>query len=130
MEEGVVGGKKLDVSALIEESSIAEDEEDWDAMDEEEVEAMKQISSAVNVKHIDDIDIEQYPRLVMKNFENDDKVVDRLLKVLLPVSKVVYEKQEAQAEEAKVAADLREKKELLKQRRKENDARETQRYSL
>ena len=130
MEEGVVGGKKLDVSALIEESSIAEDEEDWDAMDEEEVEAMKQISSAVNVKHIDDIDIEQYPRLVMKNFENDDKVVDRLLKVLLPVSKVVYEKQEAQAEEAKVAADLREKQELLKQRRKENDARETQRYSL
>ena len=88
-------------------------------LDEEEVEAMKDITSVVNVKDMDDIDIEQYPRFVIRDFD-ETKGVDRLLQLLLPIAKVVYEKQEDQAESARMAADLREKQETLRQRRKAN----------
>lgn len=127
-ETAILGGRKLDLKELLTDDSLSEeqDDEDWDAMDQEELEAMKDISSAVNVKNIEEVDLEQYPRIVLSNF-GSDRVVDRLLKVLLPLAKVVYEKQQAQAEEAKVSADLREKQELLRTRRKQNDSLEAQR---
>lgn len=122
-DEEVEGGKKLNLSTLIDESLNEDHEEEvWDAMDEEEIEAMKVISSAVNVKGIDEVDLEQYPRFVIKNFGSPDKAVDRLLKLLLPVAKIVHEKQAAQAEQAKAAAALREKQETLKLRKQVNDA--------
>jgi hypothetical protein len=47
------------------EESLMKDreEEDWDVMEPEEVEVMKVFSSAVNVnvKGIDEVDLEQYP---------------------------------------------------------------------
>ena len=128
-EEEIEGGRKLDLKAVLTDETLSEDqeEEEWDAMDEEEIEAMKDISSAINVKEMDSVDLEQYPRFVIKDFDSDDKSVDRLLKVLLPVAKVVCEKQAAQAEDARAAADLREKQELLRTRKRVTDAIEAQR---
>jgi hypothetical protein len=128
-EVEVLGGRKVDFRALVKEESLSDDQEDeeWDAMDEEEVEAMKQISSAVNVKDMDEVDLEQYPRFVVKDFVNSEKGVDRLLKLLLPIAKVVYEKQEEQAEAARMAADLRGKQDLLRQRKKSLEKMDAQR---
>lgn len=101
-----------------------DDDEEWDALDQEEVEAMKEISSAVNVKNLEEVDLEQYPRFVIKNL-GAVKVgsrVDILLKALLPASKVVYENQQSDKEKARVAAELREKREMMKKVKKENDA--------
>lgn len=128
-EVEVIGGRKMNLLELVKEETFNEEleEEDWDAMDEEEVEAMKDISSAVNVLDMDEVDLEQYPRFVVRDFQDADKAVDRLLKLLLPVAKIVYEKQEDQAEAARMAAELRDKQELLRQRKKTNEKREAQR---
>jgi transcription-repair coupling factor (superfamily II helicase) len=129
-EEQVEGGKRLDLKSLLVDETLNEDqeEEEWDAMDQEEVEAMKEISSAVNVKHLDEVDLEQYPRFVVTNFGSDNQApVDRLLKLLLPVAKAAYDKQESQVVDAKAAADLREKQELLRTRRRVNESAEAQR---
>lgn len=117
----VTGGKKLDLKALLTDSRYDDDKEEWDALDEEEVEAMKEISSALNVKSLDEVDMEQYPRFVVKNFcaVPEGRRVEHLLKLLLPSSKVVYEKQEKDKENARVAAELRDKRELMKKQKKE-----------
>jgi len=122
-EAEVRGGSKMDLEALLTDSSLSEEQEDeeWASMDQEELEAMKEISSAVQVKDMDEVDLEQYPRIVFSDFRSE-KQVDQLLKVLLPLSKTVFEIQHEQAEEAKLAADLREKQELLRARKKQNDA--------
>jgi transcription-repair coupling factor (superfamily II helicase) len=123
-DEEVVGGTKIEWSLIVDESSGEDrDDEVWDAMDEEEVEAMKDISSAVNVKDMQDVDLEQYPRFVIRNFgSNSSNAVDRLLKLLLPVAKIVHEQQGKEAEHAKAAAALREKQESMKLRKEMNDA--------
>jgi transcription-repair coupling factor (superfamily II helicase) len=130
-EEDYEGGRKIDLKALLTDDSLSEDfdDEHWDAIDQEEAEAMKEISSAVSVKNMDEIDLEQYPRLVMKDFGSGDdkKVVDRLLKVLLPLSKIVYEKQADQAAQARAAAELREKQETLRKRKKAAESMEARR---
>ncbi|KAL3926684.1 MAG: hypothetical protein SGBAC_013374 [Bacillariaceae sp.] len=117
----IQGGKKIDLKALLEDPSIDEDSESWDALDEEDVEAMKDISSAFEVKSMDDVDIEQYPGLVMKDFGTGAKAVDRILQVLLPYAKVVLEKQEKEKDSAKAAAELRDRRELVRQKRKVNE---------
>eukprot|EP00977_Amphora_coffeiformis_P000747 scaffold162_cov176-Amphora_coffeaeformis.AAC.7 len=121
-EEDFEGGKKVDLSRLLADETLSEDSEDetWDAIDEEEVEAMKDITSAVNVKNMDEVDVEQYPRFVVRDFSRS-KGADRLLKVLLPIAKITYERQENQAEQAKAAAELREKQEMLRSRKKANE---------
>mmetsp|Transcript_8516 Transcript_8516/g.12477 ORF Transcript_8516/g.12477 Transcript_8516/m.12477 type:complete len:1228 (-) Transcript_8516:444-4127(-) len=121
----IKGGKKINLEALAARSNFGDDDdEEWDALDQEEVEAMKEISSAVNVKNLEEVDLEQYPRFVIKNL-GAVKVgsrVDILLKALLPASKVVYENQQSDKEKARVAAELREKREMMKKVKKENDA--------
>lgn len=129
-EEEIVGGKRLDLKTLLDDPSLDTDSDNWDALDEEEVEAMKEISSAYNVKSLDEIDIEQYPRFVIKDFGTGPKAVDRLLKVLLPYAKVVHEKQEGDKDSARVAAELRDKQELLRQRKKKNDSFDAQKSYL
>ena len=121
-EDEIIGGKRLDLKGLLEDPSLDDDADNWDALDEEEIEAMKEISSAYDIKSLDDIDIEMYPRFVLKDFGTGPKAVDRLLQVLLPYAKVVYEQQEADKDSAKVAADLRDKRELLQQRKKKKEA--------
>ena len=120
----VEGGKKIDLRELLTNPNYSDDDEEWDALDEEEVEAMKEISSAVNVKHLSEIDINYYPRFVIKKLGEtveEGSRVDALLKVLLPPSKIVYEKQQRDKEKAKVAAELREKRELIQKQKKEQD---------
>ena len=129
-DQEVQGGKKIDLKALLEDPSLDEDNEKWDALDEEEIEAMKEIASAVEVKSLDEIDIEVHPRLIIKDFGTGPKAVDRLLKVLLPVAKVVQDRQFEEKEQAKVAADIREKQLLLTQRKKESEKREKERFML
>ena len=132
-EEEVIGGTKYDWSLLIDESSGDDrDDEVWDAMDEEEVEAMKEITSAVNVKDMEEVDLEQYPRFVVRDFGSDVEnkkvgAVDRLLKLLLPIAKIVHEKQAHQAESAKAAVAIRERQETMKLRKDVNDAAEARR---
>ena len=85
---------------------------------------MKEISSAVNVKDLSEIDVSAYPRFVVKNLAGsveEGSRVDALLKVLLPPSKIVYEKQERDKEKAKVATELREKRELIQKQKKEQE---------
>jgi len=128
-EEESDGGKELDLKVLLSDGSLDEDAEDWDALDEEEVEAMKDISSAQKLKNMNEIDTKQYPRFVIKNFGKiaEGKRVDMLLKLLLPSAKIVYEKQEKDKHEARMAAELREKQELLLKKRKELEKAETTR---
>jgi hypothetical protein len=122
----IVGGKKVDIEALLTNPNFSDDDEEWDALDEEEVEAMKEISSAVNVKDLSEIEIKNYPRFVIrelgKSVEEGSRV-DVILKCLLPPSKVVYEKQQRDKEKAKVAAELREKRELIQKQKKEQSKR-------
>jgi transcription-repair coupling factor (superfamily II helicase) len=129
-DQEVRGGVKVDIKTLLEDPSLDEDNDKWDALDEEEIEAMKEIASAYEVKSLDEIDTELHPRMVMKNFGTGPKAVDRLLKALLPLAKVVQDQQNLEKERAKVAADLREKRELLAQRKQESDAKDMQRLLL
>ncbi len=121
----ITGGKKIDINSLQPRQPSAEaDEEEWDALDDEEVEAMKEISSAMFLESIEEVDIEDYPRFVFRNISSIKKGsrVDALLKVLLPGSQVVHAKQTADKEKAKVAAELREKREAIKKQKKEQEA--------
>jgi hypothetical protein len=131
-EEEVVGGAKIDLKALLLDDSLGGgfEDDDWDSMDQEEIEAMKDISSAVNVKDMDEIDLEQFPRLVVKDFGTGDKAADRLLKLLLPVAKVVYQKQQEQAANAKAAAALRERREQMRERKRINDLSDSRNLEL
>merc|ERR1711935_77709 len=117
-EEEIVGGKRIDLKKLLEDPSLDDDTDQWDALDEEEVEAMKEIASAYNIKKRDEIDIEIHPRFVMRNFGMGKQAVDRLLKVLLPIARTVYQQQEKEKESAKNAVELRNKRLLLEQRKK------------
>jgi len=120
----ITGGKKIDLEELLINPNYSDEEEEWDALDEEEVEAMKEISSAVNIKSLSEIEISNYPRFVVKKLGKSVKEgsrVDALLKVLLPPSKVVFEKQQRDKEKAKVAAELREKRELIAKQKKEQE---------
>lgn len=134
-EEDLVlkGGKAVDLRVL-QSSSGEDDGEEWDALDDEEVEAMKEITSAMFVKSLDDVDIDDYPRFVVRNMSSIKKGsrIDALLKVLLPPSKVVHAKQSADKEKAKVAAELREKREAMKKQKKEQEAMTSRRmgYNL
>lgn len=120
----IVGGQKIDLEALLTNPKYSDDDEEWDALDEEEVEAMKEISSAANIKSLSEIDVSNYPRFVVKKLGKNVKRgarVDALLKVLLPSSKVVFQKQQRDKEKAKVAAELREKRELIAKQKKEQE---------
>ncbi|GAX20856.1 transcription-repair coupling factor [Fistulifera solaris] len=131
-DEMFLGGKKIDLKLLTAEESVNEEEEEevWDAMDQEEQEALRDIASAVNVESMDEIDIDQYPRFVIRNFESESKAVDALLKLLLPISKVVHEKQESQAEQAKAAVELRKKQDLLRNRKATMEKYDMQRMNF
>jgi hypothetical protein len=122
-EEDVVmeGGIPIDLSIL--QPKHEDEDEEWDALDEEEVEAMKEISSSMFVKSLDEVELEEYPRFVVRNMGSVKKGsrVDALLKVLLPASRVVHAKQASDKEKAKVAAELREKRESIKKQKKEQD---------
>jgi hypothetical protein len=120
VEEEFKSGDVIDLKRLLEDDSLSVDKEDeeWDTVDKEEAEAMKVISSAAAVKDMDEIDFEQYPRFVLKKFGSPTNAVDLLLKALLPVAKAVYEIHEAQLEDAKVAAALRQKQAAMKERDK------------
>lgn len=120
----IPGGKRVDLNELMANQRYGDDEEEWDALDEEEVEAMKEISSAVNIQSLDEIEVRNYPRFVIKKLSPTVKEgarVDALLKVLLPPSKVVFQKQQGDKEKAKVAAELREKRELIAKQKKEQE---------
>lgn len=84
---------------------------------------MKEISSAMFVKSLDEVDIDDYPRFVVKNLNKVKKGarVDALLKVLLPASRVVHMKEKSDKDKAKVAAELRGKREMMKQQKKEQE---------
>jgi hypothetical protein len=129
-DEEVEGGKKVDLKSLLEDPSLDEDSDRWDSMDEEEVEAMKEISSAYNIKKMSEIDLELHPRFVVKNFGSGPKAADKLLKVLLPIARTVFIKQEEEKENAKQAVELRDKRQLLAQRKKKGDEKDTRKFGM
>ena len=129
-QEEYKGGKKVDLKRLIEDPNADEDADNWDALDEEEVEAMKEISSAYTIKKMDEIDVELHPRLVMKDFGEGKQAVDRLLKVLLPIARTVYEQQEKEKDNAKNAVELRNKRLLMENKRKESREAEKRNFSM
>jgi hypothetical protein len=109
-----------------------DDEEEWDVLDQEEVEAMKEISSASKMRRLDEARIDEYPRFVVKNFHliQVGARIDHLLKMLLPLSKVVYKKQQNDKETAKLASELRDKEESMKKKQTEMSDRESIRYEF
>lgn len=120
----ITGGQKVDLQELLSNPKYSDDDEEWDALDEEEVEAMKEISSAQNIKKLSEIEVHNYPRFIMRGLGKSVKKgsrVDALLRVLLPPSKVVFQKQQRDKEKAKVAAELREKRELIAKQKKEQE---------
>jgi len=119
----IPGGKKIEAHNLLLQQKGNENEQDWDALDEEEAELMKEITPVISVKELDEIVIEEYSRFVVRNLSKvaEGSRVDTLLKVLLPAAKVVYEAQEADKEKAKVAAELKEKTEAMKKQKKEQE---------
>lgn len=120
----ITGGETVDLEELLTNPQYGEDDEEWDALDEEEIEAMKQISSAQKTKRLSEVDTDNYPRFVVKGLGKTAKKgirVDALLKVLLPPSKVVFQKQQRDKEKAKVATELREKRELIAKQKKEQE---------
>jgi hypothetical protein len=90
---------------------------------------MKEISSAVSISNLDEVDLEQYPRFVIRNFGEipEGQRVDALLKHLLPAAKIVYETQEKDKNKARVAAELRDKRENLKKSKKQMEREDTMR---
>jgi superfamily II DNA or RNA helicase len=129
-EEVISGGKLIDLKGLLTDTSLDDDDvEDWDVLDQEEAEAMKEISSAINIKSMDEVDLEQYPRLVIRNFGEipEGQRVDALLRLLLPSAKIVYQTQEKDKNKARVAAELRDKRENLKKSKKQLDKEESSR---
>jgi len=120
----ITGGQQINLQELLTNPRYGDDDEEWDALDEEEVEAMKEISSAQNIRLLSEIDVEGYPRFIVKGLGKNAKKgsrVDALLRVLLPPSKVVFRKQQRDKEKAKVAAELREKRELIAKQKKEQE---------
>jgi transcription-repair coupling factor (superfamily II helicase) len=124
-EEDVLmkGGQAIDLS-ILQSNNGDDEEEEWDALDDEEVEAMKEITSAMFLKSLDEVDITDYPCFVIRNMSSikTGSRVDALLRVLLPASKVVHAKQSADKEKAKVATELRNKREAMKKQKKEQEA--------
>ena len=53
-EQELLGGKKLDLKSLLTDSSLDDDQDEWDLLDQEEIEVMEEISSAYNVKSLDE----------------------------------------------------------------------------
>ena len=125
----VIGGQKIDSRLLVSESTGEDDDDNWDSLDQEDIEAMEEISSASSVKEIADIDYKRQPFFRIRDFGKPDgkKAVDLMLKFLLPLSKIVIEKQENEAEKAKARADLRERTDVMRRRQSANEALEAQR---
>lgn len=124
----LTGGKPIDTTELLIDSNDSNKDEDtdddWDAVDEEEVRTQNQdIQSATFVKTLAEINITDYPRFVIKNLSNvaEGARVDTLLRLLLPVSKVVYDRQQEDKKKAQVAAELKEKRLAMKKQKKEQE---------
>jgi len=126
----IEGGTKCNVNSLLPKTSknLLEDDEDeeWDALDQEEVEAMKEISSAVDVVTIDQVDLQQYPRLVIPNLGElkGNARIAAILKALLPAVKVVSQRQKEDKERAQLAAELRDRREAMRKRKKQEELME------
>jgi hypothetical protein len=117
-----------DQASAVLSSVSAEEDEEWNDFEEEEVEALKQISSSYNVRSMDDesVDLTQSPRLIIQHFAvtfPEGKRVDALLKILLPAVRVVAEKQREDKERARVAMELRDRREALKKAKKDASKR-------
>lgn len=97
-----------------------DEDEDWDEYDDEEVEAMKDITSSANVKTLDEANIYDYPRFIIRDLTAVPRgqKIDVLLKALLPLAKVVQANQEADKERARIAVEVRDKREAMKKARK------------
>jgi len=96
------------------------DEDDWDEYDDEEVEAMKDITSAASAKSLDEANVYEYPRFIIKDLKKAKRgeKVDILLRALLPMSKIVFANQEADKERARIAVEVRDKREAMKKAKK------------
>jgi len=113
----IVGGSKVDSKAMLNDSSSkkTDDDDDWDAFDLEEEESLKEVSSPMNVVNIDNVEISQYPRFIIPlSFVKNDKYVDTILKLLLPIVQVIVKVQNQNKEKATLAVELRDKRKAMK----------------
>jgi len=121
----LVGGKPINTTELLIEGDSKEDkEDDWDEADEEEVRTQSQdVQSVAFVKTLAEINIAEYPRFCVKNLSGvaEGSRVDALLRVLLPISKIVYDRQQEDKQKAQVAAELKEKRMAMKKQKKEQE---------
>jgi len=131
-------GGIMDLRSLLEDPTLRHEDdanengsdgdiEDWDALDQEEAMALKEISSAMQLKGpLQKSNFENHPRYVVKNFGDRKDKVHALLQLLLPLSKVIYEQQEGNKQEARIANQLRTKRESIANQRKIQTKRKQQ----
>lgn len=119
----IEGGTKVNWKEVL---KLDEDDDDEiDNGDEEEVEAMKIVSSAASVTKVTEDDINEFSHFIIEGLGSVKRGarVDAILKVLLPVVKIVAKNQAEDKERAQMAVELRDKREIMKKQRKEqNDA--------
>lgn len=118
-EEHIAGGKTVNITRLYTDRLLSNDHEDeeWEATVQEEADALHEISSAKNVKNLADVNLELYPRLIISNFDvHGTNGVNHVLKLLLPITKVVFDVQKNQVEQAMAASELHEKHEMMRTR--------------
>jgi len=121
----IEGGTKVNWKELLKLDEDDDDEMENNA-DEEEVEAMKIISSASSVIKVSEEDVNDFSYFVITGLGSVKRGarVDAILKVLLPVVKIVAKNQSDDKERAQMAVELRDKREVMKQQRKEQNEAE------
>jgi len=114
----LLGGTKIKWDEI--NQSEQSNSEDWDSYDEEQVEALKVVSSSMNLVTMDDIDIEEFPHFIIRDLGSVKygARISAILKVLLPVAKVVTKNQAEDKERVKIASELRAKREAMKKKKK------------
>lgn len=95
-----------------------DDDEDWDAVDKEEANALKDIASAMQITKLTPDILDDKPHFVLANFTSSTDPLTTVLQPLLPLSKIVYEQQENDKRQAQLATELREKRNLVKEKQK------------
>eukprot|EP00934_Nitzschia_sp_Nitz4_P003378 Nitzschia sp. Nitz4//scaffold86_size83305//57770//61093//NITZ4_005268-RA/size83305-exonerate_est2genome-gene-0.40-mRNA-1//1//CDS//3329559268//3368//frame0 len=100
-DEVVIGGQEF---------KLGKDPEndDDDDIDDLEMEAARESSSVYSVTNMTEVDIRKYPRFLVRNF-NETSHIDGLLRLLIPVSKVIVTQQERYYRAAKTAAEASER---------------------
>jgi len=140
-EEGNKKKNAFDLKSLLMDESLKDasddddeennDDEDWDAVDQEEATAIKEMASAMQITHLNSETLNAHPHFRITNLLSQvpegQQRLTYVLQQLLPLARVVFEQQEDDKRQAQLAAELRDKRQMVKEKQKQlkkkNDTR-------